>query len=93
MGEHSGRVAIVTGGAKGIGGAIVDRLATAGATIAIFDIDADAAQQKVEALNAAGTAAQAWQMWMSPSAPRSRPRWTERSRRSAPRICSSTTPA
>ena len=46
MGEHSGRVAIVTGGAKGIGGAIVDRLAAAGATIAIFDIDTDAAQRR-----------------------------------------------
>ncbi len=65
MGEHSGRVAIVTGGAKGIGGAIVDRLAAAGATIAIFDIDADAAQRKVEALNAAGTAAQSWEVDVS----------------------------
>ncbi len=65
MGEHSGRVAIVTGGAKGIGGAIVDRLAAAGATIAIFDVDTDAAQLKVDALNAAGTAAQAWDVDVS----------------------------
>src|SRR5258706_7451994 len=36
LGEHTGRIAIVTGGAKGIGGAIVDRLASAGATIAIL---------------------------------------------------------
>ena len=42
MGEHSGRVALVTGGAKGIGEAIVDRLAAQGATIAIVDIDGEA---------------------------------------------------
>lgn len=54
MGEHTGRVAIVTGGAKGIGGAIVDRLAEAGATLAIFDVDDAALDDKVAALTGRG---------------------------------------
>ena len=65
MGEHTGRVAIVTGGAKGIGGAIVDRLAAAGATIAIFDVDEAAARARVDALRAGGTTAQAWKVDVS----------------------------
>lgn len=60
MGEHTGRVAIVTGGAKGIGGAIVDRLASAGATIAIFDVDEAAARARIDDLRAGGTTARAW---------------------------------
>lgn len=65
MGEHSGRVAIVTGGAKGIGAAIVDRLAGAGATIAIFDVDEAAAQSKVAELQAGGAHARAWKVDVS----------------------------
>jgi 2-dehydro-3-deoxy-L-rhamnonate dehydrogenase (NAD+) len=41
--DLSGQTAIVTGGAAGIGEAIVRRLAAAGATVAIADLDPDAA--------------------------------------------------
>lgn len=37
--EFAGLVAVVTGGASGIGAAIVERLSTAGAKVAIFDIN------------------------------------------------------
>jgi NAD(P)-dependent dehydrogenase (short-subunit alcohol dehydrogenase family) len=40
--ELSGRVAIVTGGAAGIGRAIVDKLETAGATVVVADVAAGA---------------------------------------------------
>jgi glucose 1-dehydrogenase len=60
MGEHDGRVAVVTGGAKGIGGAVVDRLAAAGAAIAIWDVDATAAAGRAEAVATAGGRARAY---------------------------------
>jgi pyridoxal 4-dehydrogenase len=44
MGKHDGRIAIVTGGAQGIGRAIVDKLAEEGATVVIGDIDGDKAE-------------------------------------------------
>lgn len=53
----SGRVALVTGGGRGIGLADAERLAAEGASIAINDIDAAAADRAVEALRASGTAA------------------------------------
>ncbi len=65
MGEHNGRVAVVTGGAKGIGEAIVDRLAAQGATVAIFDIDEAAAARKASALESTGTRARAWKVDVS----------------------------
>jgi meso-butanediol dehydrogenase/(S,S)-butanediol dehydrogenase/diacetyl reductase len=42
MGRFSGKVAIVTGGARGIGGAISARLATDGANVLIADLNAPA---------------------------------------------------
>jgi 2-hydroxycyclohexanecarboxyl-CoA dehydrogenase len=65
LGEHTGRVAIVTGGAKGIGGAIVERLAAAGATIAIFDVDDAAAEAKAREVVGAGGRARAWHVDVS----------------------------
>jgi 3-oxoacyl-[acyl-carrier protein] reductase/pyridoxal 4-dehydrogenase len=44
MGKLDGRVAIVTGGAQGIGRAIVHRLAAEGASVVIGDIAADKAE-------------------------------------------------
>jgi NAD(P)-dependent dehydrogenase (short-subunit alcohol dehydrogenase family) len=50
----AGRVAVVTGGAKGIGAGIVDVLAEAGATVVLADCDRDSANARVDALTDAG---------------------------------------
>ena len=51
------QVAIVTGGAQGLGGAIARGLAREGARILIADIDLQKAQENVERIQAAGNAA------------------------------------
>ena len=53
----SGRVAIVTGAAGGIGGAIAAELAAAGAAVGLLDRDAEAAAKAAEALRASGAKA------------------------------------
>lgn len=50
MSALSGQVAIVTGGAQGIGGAVADRLHVNGARLVIWDMDADLAAEKAATL-------------------------------------------
>ncbi len=54
MGRIEGKVAIVTGGAQGIGGATARRLAEEGAKVLIADIDDATATRNVETIRAAG---------------------------------------
>jgi NAD(P)-dependent dehydrogenase (short-subunit alcohol dehydrogenase family) len=53
--DLSGKVAIVTGGAVGIGGAIADGFADNGVSVAVLDKDAAAAENKAGELVARGT--------------------------------------
>lgn len=50
----NGKVAFVTGGARGIGAAIAARLVEEGAAVAIFDLDQSGGESKVSELMAAG---------------------------------------
>ena len=58
--QFEGRVALVTGGARGIGGATCDRLAAGGAAVAVVDVDGDVAAGKAAEIRAAGGRAWAW---------------------------------
>ena len=54
MTASSNRIAIVTGGARGIGAAIATRLATDGYDIAVIDLDADACSETVKSVESLG---------------------------------------
>src|ERR671921_872011 len=54
--DLNGHVAIVTGGAQGIGQAIVERFAASGATVEIWDLDGDLAQETAADVGAAVSA-------------------------------------
>lgn len=57
MGRLSGRIAVVTGAARGIGAAEAIRLAQDGANVAVLDLSADACRETVEAVEATGAEA------------------------------------
>lgn len=54
MNRFQNKVAIVTGGAGGIGAAIASRLASEGATVVVSDVHLEAAQAVVQAIEAEG---------------------------------------
>ena len=54
MTAPSNRIAIVTGGARGIGAAIATRLATDGYDIAVIDLDADECSETVKSVESLG---------------------------------------
>lgn len=53
--DFEGRVAVVTGGAQGIGLAVARRLAAGGASVVLWDMDGDLAAREAAALGGAGT--------------------------------------
>ena len=54
MGRLDGRIAFVTGGARGIGRAITEKFVAEGATVTFADVDDDAGRQTATELAAAG---------------------------------------
>jgi 3-oxoacyl-[acyl-carrier protein] reductase len=57
VGRLSGRTAVVTGAARGIGAGEAIRLAQDGANVAVLDLSAEACQETVEAVEATGSEA------------------------------------
>jgi len=60
MGKFDGKTIIVTGGGGGIGGATSKRFAAQGAKVAVFDMNLEAAQKVVDAIQADGGSANAF---------------------------------
>jgi 3-oxoacyl-[acyl-carrier protein] reductase len=58
--ELSGQVAVITGAARGIGREIAQRLASAGASLALFDVAEDAVAQAADELARGGVAARGY---------------------------------
>ena len=68
------KVALVTGAARGIGLAIVERLAREGARVAAVDLDFDTQAREVARAHRAGLTVTRRRSATSPAARRSRPR-------------------
>lgn len=68
-GRLKGRVAIVSGGATGVGGAASRLFAAEGAKVAVLDIDAEAAEATAHAVRQAGGEAVAWVVDVSLAGP------------------------
>ena len=62
MGEFSGKVAVVTGAASGIGEAIAKELAQGGAKVVVADRDVNGMQRVVEAIASAGGIARSFEL-------------------------------
>lgn len=56
-GEDGAQVAVITGGARGIGAAIAERLATDGTTVVVWDVDATETENRVDHLERSGHSA------------------------------------
>jgi 3-oxoacyl-[acyl-carrier protein] reductase len=54
MGELDGRVAAITGGARGIGFAVAERAVASGARVALLDVDAERCRRSARALGERG---------------------------------------
>jgi NAD(P)-dependent dehydrogenase (short-subunit alcohol dehydrogenase family) len=59
-GQFSGKTALVTGGASGIGKAVARALADEGANVVVLDLKQDAAQKVVDEIEGRGGSALAW---------------------------------
>jgi 3-oxoacyl-[acyl-carrier protein] reductase len=65
MGLVDKKVAVVTGGAQGIGAAIVERLASEGASVAVVDINGEKAKEMAQAAAQKGVQAESYQVDVS----------------------------